>query len=153
MVGFITASWALLSIDRFAGRLAFGGTLLVLPYYGAEAFGLNAIGRLALRLNDPSGVAAADMFRFQPVAITVFAAGLLLLAASGVRLFFLLRRRTPVMWVGLAVTGLGLLSYLPQFFVPIEGRIVHGVVLGIGLVLLALASASRSSISDKFPKV
>jgi hypothetical protein len=145
MAGFIASSWALLSVDRLAGRLAFGGTLLVLPYYGAEAFGLNAIGRLAIETNDPSGVAAADMFRFQPVAMTAFAAGLLLLAAAGVRLLFLLRHRPALLRVGLAVTGLGLLTYLPQFFVPIEGRIIHGIVLGIGLVLLAGATANRQS--------
>jgi hypothetical protein len=145
MAGFIASSWALLSVDRLAGRLAFGGTLLVLPYYGAEAFGLNAIGRLAIETNDPSGVAAADMFRFQPVAMTAFAAGLLLLAAAGVRLLFLLRHRPALLRVGLAVTGLGLLTYLPQLFVPIEGRIIHGIVLGIGLVLLAGATANRQS--------
>jgi hypothetical protein len=77
--------------------------------------------------------------------MTAFAAGLLLLAAAGVRLLFLLRHRPALLRVGLAVTGLGLLTYLPQFFVPIEGRIIHGIVLGIGLVLLAGATANRQS--------
>jgi hypothetical protein len=139
MIGFITAAWGLAAVDRFASRLAFGGTLLVLPYYGAEAFGLNAIGRLAVKTNDPSGVAAADMFRYQPVAMTVFAGGLLLLAAAGFRLLWLVRRGLDGRRVGLLLTGLGLLTYLPQFFVPIDGRIIHGIVLGIGLLALAWA--------------
>ncbi|QGN33970.1 hypothetical protein [Microlunatus sp. Gsoil 973] len=145
MIGFIASAWGLLAVDRWAGRLAFGGTLLVLPYYGAEAFGLNAIGRLAVQLHDPSGVAAADMFRYQPVAMTAFAAGLLLVAAAGVRLLLLLRHRPMFLRVGLTITGLGLLTYLPQFFVPIEGRIADGIVLGIGLVLLAMATANRQN--------
>lgn len=143
MVGFITASWGLSAVDRPAGRLAFGGTLLVLPYYGAEAFGLNAMGRLAVQTHDPSGVAAADMFRFQPVAITIFATGLLLLAAAGVRLLIALRHGSGLRRIGLVITGLALVAYLPQFFIPIQGRIVHGLVLGVGLLVLAGAASRR----------
>lgn len=143
MAGFITAAWGLSTIDRLAGRLAFGGTLLVLPYYGAEAFGLNAIGRLALQTHDPSGVAAANMFRYQPVAITAFGVGLLLLAAAGVRLLQLVRRGPGLRRLGLLITGLGLLTYLPQFFAPIEGRIAHGIALGLGLLVLAVTAGHR----------
>lgn len=117
---------------------------MVLPYYGAEAFGLNAIGRLAVQTHDGSGIAAANMFRYQPVAMTIFAVGLLLLAAAGVRLLLTLRRRTGWSRFGLVLTGLALVAYLPQFFVPIEGRIVHGIVLGAGLLVLAGAATRRS---------
>lgn len=148
MAGFITASWGLGTVDRLAGRLAFAGTLLVLPYYGAEAFGLNAIGRLAVQTHDPSGVAAAGMFRYQPVAITVFAAGLLLVAAAGVRLLLALRHGSGLRRIGLVITGLALVAYLPQFFIPSQGRIVHGLVLGVGLLVLAGAASRRPQQVD-----
>lgn len=147
MLGFITASWGLARIDRLASRLAFGGTLLVLPYYGAEAYGLHAIGVLALRLHDPSGIPAADLYRYQPVALTTFGVGLGLLAAAGVRLLLLLPRSSNLTRAGLVVAGLALITYLPQFFLPIQPRIVHGIVFGIGLLMLAW-TASRQESSD-----
>lgn len=143
MIGFSTASWGLGRIDQVAGRLAFGGTLLVLPYYGAEAYGLHAIGVLAQRLNDPSGIPAADMFRYQPVAITTFGIGLLLLAAAGVRLLFGLRRSSVPRRIGLVIAGLALITYLPQFFLPGQARIVHGIVLGVGLLILGWTVARQ----------
>jgi len=151
MIGFLTAAWGLGRIDRLAGRLAFGGTVLVLPYYGAEAYGLHAIGVLALRLHDPSGIPAADMFRYQPVAITTFGIGLLLFAAAGVRLLFLLGRSSLLRRVGLMIAGLALIAYLPQFFLPIQFRIAHGVVFGIGLLALAWTTARQESSDSSRP--
>lgn len=145
MIGFITASWGLGRIDRMAGRIALAGTLLVLPYYGAEAYGLHAIGTLALRLHDPAGIPAADMFRYQPVAITTFGIGLALWAAAGVRLAFLLRRSSNLQRIGLLITGLALITYLPQFFLPIQFRIVHGIVFGIGMLVLAWTVVRQKS--------
>jgi len=151
MIGFITLSWGLGRMDRPAGGLAFGGTLLVLPYYGAEAYGLHAIGTLALRLHDPAGIPAADMFRYQPVAITTFGVGLLLLAATGVRLLFLLRRSSNVRRIGLVIAGFALIAYLPQFFLPIQFRIVHGIVFGVGLLVLAWTVAGQRPSDSSNP--
>lgn len=143
MLGFVLASWALGILDRLTGHLAMAGTLLVLPYYGAETFGLHAIGQQALDTGEMSGVAAADLFRYQPLAVTMFAIGLLLLAAAGVRLLVLARGNRAMMRPAQLLVGAGLATYLPQFFLPIEGRIVHGLVLGVGLVLLAAALLAR----------
>lgn len=151
MIGFITASWGLGRIDRLAGRLAFGGTLLVLPYYGAEAYALHAIGTLALRLHNASGIPAADMFRYQPVAITTFGIGLGLLAAAGVRLLYLLRRSSNLRRIGLLIVGLALIMYLPQFFLPIQFRVVHGIVFGIGLLVLAWTVVGQQSNDSSRP--
>jgi hypothetical protein len=137
MVGFVLTAWALTSLDRLAGTLAVAGTALVLPYYGAEAYGLHAIGRRVVETGDTSAVAAADLFRYEPVAMTTFAVGLLLLAAAGVRLVLMSRDHAGMVRWGLALTGITLATYLPQFFLPIEGRIGHGVLLGTGLLLLA----------------
>ena len=37
------------------------------------------------------------------------------------------------------LAGIALLTYLPQFFLPSAGRIGHGLVLGIGLLVIAYA--------------
>ncbi|SDS51468.1 hypothetical protein [Microlunatus soli] len=150
MIGFVTMAVGLGRQDRLAGRLALTGAILVLPYYGAEAFGLHALGLVALATGDPGMIAAADTFRYHPAAITVFAAGLLLLAGCGVRLLIMIRRpgSMPVR-VGLVVTGVALIGYLPQFFTPIEFRIGHGILLGVGLVLLAVAALRRTDTASR----
>lgn len=136
MVGFVALWHGLQAVDQRAARRMLAGTLLVLPYYGAETYGLHAIGRHAVETGDGSLVAAADLFRYEPVALTTFGVGLLAMAWAGVRLLQLIPTTTgPARW-GLTLTGLGLATYLPQFFVPIEGRIIHGVLLAAGIVLL-----------------
>src|SRR5215472_13987646 len=65
-----------------AAVLAWIGSGLVLPYYGAEDFGLHAIA-------GPHGprtglLSLVHAVRFQPLTMTIFAAGLLLLAAAGI---------------------------------------------------------------------
>lgn len=156
MIGFVTMAVGLDRIDRLAARLAMAGSVLVLPYYGAEAFGLHALGQIAVKTHDAGMIAAADTFRYHPAAIAVFAAGLLLLAVSGVRLLILLRRPASILTkFGLIVTGIALLGYLPQFFGPIELRIGHGLLLAVGLLLLAVAhlnSGTDRSGTDVAPR-
>ncbi|QDP95142.1 hypothetical protein FOE78_03725 [Microlunatus elymi] len=144
MLGFVFLAWGLSSIDRWASRFAWAGAVLVLPYYGAEAFGLHALGQVALDHHDAAMIATADTFRYNPVAMTVFAAGLLALAACGLRMILLVRGSGSVLSrAGLALAGLCLIGYLPQFFAPIEARIIHGLLLGVGLLILA-ADLGRS---------
>lgn len=95
--------------DRVGGRtrpLLALGAALVLPFYGAETFGLAAGA-------DPA------LFRGQPVALTMFALGLVAIAAGGI----LLARRTAV------AVPLGVLMalVLPQFWLPATGRITFGI--------------------------
>ena len=70
------------------------GAFAVLPYYGAEAFGLHALGVRVLQTGHADMIVAADMFRYQPVAIAVFALGWLAFGAVGVRLLLVARRST-----------------------------------------------------------
>ena len=44
MAGFVLVATGLAGVDERAGRWATWGAFLVLPYYGAEAFGLHALG-------------------------------------------------------------------------------------------------------------
>jgi len=139
MLGFVLLAVGLPAIDERAGRWASWGTFAVLPYYGAEAFGLHALGVRVLQTGDADMTVTADMFRYQPVAITIFALGWLAFGAVGVRLLVLARGRRGALRVGLVLIGIALVTYLPQFFLPAAGRIGHGLVLGIGLLVTAYA--------------
>ena len=63
--------------------------------------------------------------------------GLLLLAAGGVALAVTLWRHSAR--AAAVLLGAGLALYLPQFWFPPAGRVLHGLVLAAGLVLLAPA--------------
>ena len=42
------------------------------------------------------------------------------------------------------LAGLGLMTYLPQFFGTPALRVSHGLVLGLGLVLMAVATVRNA---------
>lgn len=115
------------------------GVALVLPYYGAETFGVEVIARRALADADPSLLVLVEELRMGAVPLTTFGAGLLLLAAGGVLTARAVWRSGPVSRLGGLLTATGLVLYAPQYLAPAGLRITHGVVLGAGLVLLALA--------------
>ncbi|WP_375003725.1 hypothetical protein [Aeromicrobium sp. CTD01-1L150] len=148
MGGFALVAWGLSAVDVWAHRLAVVGVALLLPYYGAEAFGLHAMGRRVLETGTPEvlqeQVGAADLFRFEPVAVTTFGLGWLALAVVGVRLLLMLRPAGRWERTGLVLTAAALLTYLPQFFLPPAGRIAHAVVAAVGLGLLAIMLARGS---------
>lgn len=123
---------------------------LLLPYYGAEAYGLNAVGRHA-QDGDTGVLAVADSFRFAPFEVTTFAAGLLLLVLVGGRLVHGTWTAGGSTRVGGLLAGVGLASYLPQFFTAPELRMAHGVVLGLGLLVLARSAARPIRASEPTP--
>lgn len=110
----------------------------LLPYYGAEAFGLHALGAYVVGGGDSGALAVADDFRYGTLPMTFFAVGLVSLAFVGARVISGWGRTLDLPGVGAWLAGLGLLTYLPQFFTPGPVRIAHGVALGAGLVILAL---------------
>lgn len=143
MLGLVLVAWALAAVDRTAHRAAVTGTTFLLPYYGAEAYGLHAVGRRVLETGDHAVLAAttgaADSFRLEPVAMTLFALGWCALLVAAVRLAVLAARSRGTMRAGLTLTAAALATYLPRFFLPEHGRVAHGAVAAAGLVLLALA--------------
>ena len=145
MAGFALLAVGLAGVDLRASRWATWGVFAVLPYYGAEAFGLHALGLRILQTGHEDMVDAATMFRYQPIAITMFALGLAVLAAVGVRLVVLGVRSSGALRWGLVLTGVALVAYLPQFFLPGPARIAHGLLLGAGLVLVAASSHGPSA--------
>ena len=56
---------------------------LLLPYYGAEAYGLNELGRYATEHGDAGVLDVADAFRYAPFEMTTFALGLFVLVLVG----------------------------------------------------------------------
>lgn len=141
MLGFVLLIPAVRSLRdaRLAAPLTQRGAILVLPYYGGEAFGLHAIGAYATAQQDPGLLEVVNGFRYQPVAITLFGIGLLLLAAAGVLLIVGTRTADRLTRGAALLTGLGLALYLPQFFGTPAIRVGHGVILGLGCLLFALA--------------
>lgn len=127
-----------MSLRRVENR-AWAAVALLLPYYGAEAYGLHALGDHVAATGDLGALEVADAFRYAPLPMATFALGLGALALVGGNLVTGSWRQGGVARWGGVLAGVGLLTYLPQFFGPAELRVAHGLVLGLGLVLTALA--------------
>jgi hypothetical protein len=135
VAGFVLVGLAMRRFGRPAEVLWWIGSGLVLPYYGAEVFALHALGQ---RFSGAELAEVAEAIRLGPVAATVFATGLVVLAVAAV----LVAVGEGLVAVPFAVAMVG---FLPQFFAGPELRIAHGVLLGLGLLLLA-ARARRSGL-------
>ncbi|NYF98409.1 hypothetical protein [Janibacter cremeus] len=135
------------SIARWSGL---AGAVLVLPYFGAETFGLHAIGRVGLI--DPAALALVEEVRGHPAALTTFGIGLLLLAVCGIT--------TALAWSGAVRSGrwtapswaawplgIGAALVLPQFYLPPSGRMAFGLAYAAAAVVLAVA-AHRAGIRE-----
>lgn len=139
---------------RGMALLAMLGAGLVLPFYGAESFGLHVIAVSAELSDAASRVALMDAVRNDPFALTTFGLGLLVMAAAGILLAVAVRRAgqgTALPAISVAVL---LALYLPQFFGPPWMRIAHGLLLGISLLLLATwhSAAARRELAASKPQ-
>jgi len=151
MVGFVTLALGLRALTtmepspwprrsvRRTETLAWLGVALVLPFYGGEAFALQAVGGYAVNEHDAAALSIVDTFRNGPLALTAFGIGLLLLLVVGVRIAVGLWGAGPVGRLGGLLVAAGLVTYLPQFFGTPAVRIGHGIVVAAGLILVALA--------------
>jgi hypothetical protein len=157
MLGLILVPLGLLGVHRLleptkgdalgwaAAATAWVGAGLTLPYYGAEDFALHAIARSAAAGRGTDLLGLVHDIRFNPVMTTMAAAGLLLLGLGGILTSAAIwRAGTLPRWSGV-LFAVGLLLYIPQFYLPEWARIAHGVLLGISSMWLAAAmwSASR----------
>lgn len=147
MVGFILLPLGLLAVRAavastraepaamLATVLGWIGAGLVLPYYGAEDFGLHGIAGPHGRGADLLAVVQA--VRYQPVAVTIFGIGLLLIAASAIVAAVAVWRSGVLPKASAVLFAAGFALYLPQFFGPAEVRIGHGVLVAAGALILA----------------
>ena len=133
------------ALTRWARRTALGGVILVLPYYGVESVGLHEIGRRATTTGDLTLLDLADAIRMQPLSLTLFGLGLLLLAAGGILLGLAWQRHGGAEWHW-AAWPLGVLVALvmPQFALPPAGRMAFGVLYLAAALLLAEAARRRA---------
>jgi hypothetical protein len=149
MIGFILVPLGLLALaqtvaDTGAGRTAVTafvtsaiGAGLVLPYYGAEAFGLHAIANQAATNPQIDLLALADQVRYDPIAVSTFGAGLLALGIGATLAAVAVWRSNLLPRLSGVPFALGFLLFLPQFFTPAAVRIGHGVLVGAGLLWFA----------------
>jgi hypothetical protein len=129
------------------GPLSYLALVLLLPYYGAETFGLHAIGQYA-RPGDPALLTVVDGVRYQPVAIILFGLGLLTLAVVGVLLAITTWSQGAALRAAGLVSGVGLALYLPQFFGTPTIRVAHGVLLGLGCLAIGFAARSLATAAE-----
>lgn len=113
------------------------GVGLALPFYGAETFGLNAIGQEALRQQNPALVALANEVR-SGTGLLIFLAGLLLLALGAILVAAVIWK-SPAWpkWSGV-LFALGFALYIPQFAATQPLRVAHGVLVAAGCLWIAL---------------
>jgi hypothetical protein len=154
MIGFILVPLGLLALrdvlrDTSAAPLALTaavtawiGAGLTLPYYGAEDFGLHAIAAAEV----PDLLAVADAVRTQPVAMSMFALGLLTLGVGAVLAAVAVARSGRLSrWAALPF-AVGFALFIPQFYLPSAGRIAHGVLVSIGCFWLAVTMSRDARV-------
>ncbi|MCT9935125.1 hypothetical protein N5079_33480 [Planotetraspora sp. A-T 1434] len=146
MIGFILAALGLLALHLVLDRrltlpavvVTWLGAGLTLPYYGAEDFGLNVIAARAVRNQDASLLALVDEFRYGSVAISTFAAGLLLLGVGAVLAAVAVWRSGVLQRWSAVPLAAGFALFIPQFFGTAELRIAHGALMAVGGVWLGV---------------
>jgi hypothetical protein len=77
--------------------------------------------------------------RFQPLAMTIFGAGLLLLAAAGIMAAIAVWQSHVLPRTSGILFATGIALFLPQFFGPAAVRIGHGILFAAGSIVLAAA--------------
>ena len=151
VLGFILLPVGLLALrTRIAGATATAavaatwlGVGLVLPYYGAEAYALHAVGEQIVATGDLGLLGLIDAIRNGALQITTFGVGLVLLAIgpvlAGVAVW---RSGVLARWSAVPFAA-GFALFLPQFYGPPAVRIAHGVLVGIGCAVLAIELARK----------
>ncbi|MEV0731626.1 hypothetical protein [Polymorphospora sp. NPDC050346] len=149
MVGFVLVPIGLLALYGVVARtraeapalaavvIGWVGAGLTLPYYGAEDFGLHAVGRAAADGQPVDVLALAEAVRFGPVAVTTFGIGLVALGFAAVLAAVAIWRSGLVPRSSGLLFAAGFVLFLPQFFTAPAIRIGHGVLLGVGCLWIA----------------
>ncbi len=119
--------------------LAWIGSGLTLPFFGAEAFSLQVIGQAAVNQNNTALISLVNSVRFGS-GIIFIVSGLLLVAVATIFLALAIWKSGLLpKWSGIPL-GIGFVVYIPQlqgdpFFQPI--RIAVGVLIALGCIWIA----------------
>lgn len=123
--------WALVGL-----LMSWVGVGLTLPFYGAEVFGLHAIGQAALKQDNASLVSLAADVRGEPgiwfivIGLVLLGAGIVVMAVAIGWSGILLK------WIGIPL-ALGFALYLPQYSWPQTLRVAHGLLIALACGLIA----------------
>jgi hypothetical protein len=116
--------------------LTWVGVGLTLPYYGAEVFGLHAVGQRAIAQHNPAMVKPLAYDIRWEAGIWFIIIGLLLLAIGAIMLATAVWRSGSLhRWAGVPLAA-GLALYIPQFTGPQAIRIAHGLLMFAGCAWL-----------------
>jgi len=135
-------------LTYLATTLGYIGSALSISYYGAEVYGLRAIGARAVADGDASLTKIGEDFRLDAIAVTVFALGLALIAAAAILAAVAIwRSGTMSRWSGIPLAT-AMVLYLPHFSVPHAARIGWGALVTVGAVWIGVElwrAAARSA--------
>ncbi len=148
LLGLGTTGWLLAQLrgrapDRRATTavmVMWSGIGLTLPYYGAEAFGLHALGQAAVHGNS-SAMRIVHGVRWEQ-GLWFILLGLCLLAVAAVLAAIVVWRTHRRRWAGLPLAA-ALLLYIPQFAAGQPVRVAHGLLMLLGCVCLATTANTR----------
>jgi len=119
-----------------ARNLALPGAVLTALFFGVETFGLAAV---AGSLPEPEAMAVAEAIRNHPTALGVLALGLVGLAVVALLAAAAWQRAGIDRGWALCPLAVLVALVLPQFFLPVVGRMAFGVLWGVAAALFAWA--------------
>ncbi len=120
--------------------LAWIGIGLTLPYYGAEVFGLHALGEAAVN-GDAAAMEIVGSVRWEQ-GLWFILLGLTLLATAVVTMAVTVWRSESRRWLGLPLAA-AMLLYIPQFGTGQPIRVAHGLLVLIGCLCLSMTVAGE----------
>ena len=158
VLGFILLIWGMFNIYVILHRtsveriilwglgLSWLGVGLTLPFYGAEVFGLHAIGQAAVQQQNTDLLDLANQIRFGP-GFTVIIVGLLSLAVGAILVSVAIWRSDSLpKWSGVPL-ALGFALYIPQYVASQPIRIAHGLLIAVGCLWVAAGMWHESSLT------
>jgi hypothetical protein len=112
------------------------GVGLTIPYYGAEVFGLHAVGQRVISQNTPALLKPLTHDIRWEAGIYFILLGLLLLAVGAIVMARAVWRSGQFnRWSGVPLAT-GLVLYIPQFTGPQSLRVAHGLMMLVGCAWL-----------------
>lgn len=131
---------------RAARTLALAGAVLCLPYYGAETFGLHALG-VAHQANPDAGMLAiGEQVRNHPAALTTFSIGLVAVSVAAILVAMAWSKNATLTWAAWPL-GIVMAAFPVQFYAPAAVRMTYGVVFAICAAIWVVAALRENAVA------